>query len=74
MTPLEVRLPAPFMVTKNPPLAIAPLRVKAVAATPMVLADPSVMAPAKELVPLLLVSAPTPPTPLPLSVTASVVL
>ena len=73
-TPLAVSVPAPFTVSRNVPLSMLPLSVKAVAAMPIVLAEANVTAPAKVLVPLTFCNTPIPPTPLPLSVTASVVL
>src|SRR4051812_18687314 len=66
----NVVLPAPATVIRNPPLTTPPVPVSVPAVDPIVLADPSVITPAQELVPLTFSSAPVPP-PVPFNVSAS---
>ena len=70
-TPLNPMLPAPVSVRRKPPLVNAPLKVSVPASDPIVAAEPSVIALLMLLVPLMLRSAPSLETPLPLSVNAS---
>src|SRR4051812_14559505 len=66
----KVVLPGPATVIRNPPLTTPPVPVSVPAVDPIVLAEPNVIAPAHELVPLTFSSAPLPP-PVPFKVSAS---
>src|SRR4029453_11690821 len=71
MIPLKMMLPTPVVVSRNPPLLMVPLNVKAPASDAMVEADPSVTGPLQEFVPLMLPNAPSFEMPLPFNVNVS---